>query len=339
MRIAIDGMGGDNAPSAIVEGISQAVREFDFDIVIVGDTEKIDAELSRHKVPRGRVSIQHSSEVVGMQESPVIAVRKKRDSSISVAVNLVKTGKADALVSAGNTGAVVVASTLSLRMLKGIERPGIAIAIPTQKGVSLIIDVGANIAPKPIHMLQYALMGDVYARHILKKTNPSVGLLNVGEEETKGTDFMIQIHGLLSESHLNFCGNVEGRDIFEGDCDVIVCDGFVGNVVLKVSEGIAVTINQMLRRQLNRTILTKLGALLSISAFRELKRETDYAEYGGAPLLGVDGTCIICHGSSSAKAIKNAIRVAGEFISHKVNKEIEEKAAEIVMPGENINGT
>ena len=264
-----------------------------------------------------------------MHEQPVVAIRKKRDSSISVAVELIKEGKADAVVSAGNTGAVVVATTLRLRLLEGIERPGIAIAFPTQKGVSLMIDVGANIDPKPVHMLQYALMGDVYARDILGKVKPTIGLLNVGEEETKGTDFMKQIHSLLSHTHLNFIGNVEGREIFEGACDVIVCDGFVGNVVLKVSEGLAVTIAHMLKRQLKRSAMTRLGAFLSAAAFRELKREIDYAEYGGAPLLGVDGICIICHGSSSAKAIKNAIRVAGEFISHKVNKEITEAVKEM----------
>ena len=257
-----------------------------------------------------------------MEEPPTVAVRKKKDSTISTAVNLVKENRVDAVVAAGNTGAVVCVTTLSLKLLKGVERPGIAVTVPTLKEVSVLIDVGANIDPKPIHLLQYGVMGDVYSRFILDKKSPKVGLLNVGEEEWKGTEFVRETHKLLGESRLQFIGNVEGSDLFTGSCDVIVCDGFVGNVALKVSEGLAEAMGKLLRKGLTETLLTKLGAFLSRSALSSLRRDIDYAEYGGAPLLGIDGICIICHGSSSPKAIKNAIKVAVKFIEHQVNQHI-----------------
>lgn len=324
MKIAVDGMGGDNAPAAIVEGVVHAANEVDCGIVIVGEEKKIEAELKRYAPVPSNISIQHASEVIQMHDPPAVSIRKKKDSSISVSVRLAKEGKVNAIVSAGNTGAVVCATTLQLGVLPGIERPGIAIVLPTMTGISLLIDVGANIDAKPHQLLHYAIMGAVYSKDILGKPSPSVGLLNVGEEESKGTDFIKETFKLISHSSLNFVGNVEGRDIFNGSTDVIVCDGFIGNVVLKVAESLGETIGSMLKRQLSKSIWTKLGGLLSKSAFTALKKEIDYSEYGGAPLLGINGTCIISHGGSSGKAIKNAIRVAKESVERKVNHDIME---------------
>ncbi|MBI3991573.1 MAG: phosphate acyltransferase PlsX [Candidatus Omnitrophica bacterium] len=322
MKIAIDGMGGDNAPAAIVEGVVHAAKEFDSELIIVGQRKAIEAELKKYPNYPSNITTCHASEIVHMHDSPAVSIRKKKDSSISVAVRLAEEGKVNAIVSAGNTGAVVCATTLQLGVLPGVERPGIAVVFPTLTGVSLLIDVGANIDAKPDHLLQYAIMGTVYSRDILGKASPSVGLLNIGEEESKGTNFVKESYKLLSTSNLNFVGNVEGRGIFNGSTDVVVCDGFIGNVVLKVSEGLADNLSSLLKRQLTKSIWTKLGALLSKPAFVALKKETDYSEYGGAPLLGVNGICIISHGSSSGKAIKNAIRVAKEFVEKKVNQHI-----------------
>jgi len=260
-----------------------------------------------------------------MSEPAAISVRRKRRSSIVMGLEMLKHDEADSFVSAGNTGAVVCAATLSLRLLPGIERPGIAIVIPTLEGTSVIIDVGANIDPKPIHLLQYGIMADAYCRYILQKENPKVGLLNVGEEESKGTEFSKETHTLLGESKLNFIGNIEGRDIYAGSADIVLCDGFVGNVILKVSESVVDTIVKLLKSEIKSNIIATLGAALASSAFNELKKKMDYSEYGGAPLLGVDGRCIISHGSSTPKAIKNAIRVAAEFKSQDVNRHIVEE--------------
>ena len=325
MRIAVDGMGSDKAPVVEVNGVIAAAKEYGYDIILVGDEEVLKKELAKHKPYPKNISIYHAAEVVGMSEPATTPIRKKRDSSISICVELVKSGKADALVSAGNTGAVVCAAVLHLGLLPGVERPGIAIVFPTLKGPSVIIDVGANIDPKPTHLLQYGLMADAYAKGILGKPNPSIGLLNIGEEASKGTDFIKETHKLLSESTLNFVGNVEGRGIYTGECDVIICDGFVGNVVLKVSESVAFTMVEFLKRELKSSLLAKLSVILAKSAFRNFKQKIDYAEYGGAPLLGVNSAVIISHGSSSPKAIKNAIRVAAEFKERSVNEHIMEE--------------
>ncbi len=322
MRIVLDAMGGDNAPFATVEGAVLAARELDVKIVLAGMQDVLERELAKHGSSHPNIEIHNASETIDMEDSPAASVRKKKDSSINVAVKLVKEGKGDAVVSAGNTGAMVCATSLYWRPLQGIERPGIAIVLPTLKGASLIIDVGANIDPKPNHLLQYGIMGDVYSRMILKKFNPSVGLLNVGQESTKGTEFTKKAYELFEQSRVNFIGNVEGRDLFNGRCDVIVCDGFVGNIVLKVSESLAESLSALLKRELGESFITRIGALLSKSALQAMKREMDYAEYGGAPLLGIDGICIICHGSSSSKAIKNAVKVAMEFVDYKVNQHI-----------------
>jgi len=324
MRIAIDGMGGDRAPGVIVEGAVAAAREFGEDIIIVGDEYSIGLELKKYKPSPSNITVKHAPTVVEMHEAATASIRRKKDSSINVGVELMKKGEADAFISAGNTGAVVCSAVFNLGLLPGIERPGIAVVFPTLFGFSLLIDVGANINPTSEHLLQYAVMGDSYSKYILNKPNPTVGLLNVGAEETKGTDFVKQSRSLLKESGLNFIGNVEGRDIFTGKTDVIVCDGFVGNVVLKVSESLADAIKTLLKNELTKSKITKFGAFLSKSAFKALAKETDYSEYGGAPLLGLNGRCFISHGRSSAKAIKNAIRVAAEFMSHRINEHITE---------------
>jgi len=325
MKIVIDAMGGDNAPMIEVEGVIQAAEEFGYNLILVGDKERIEKELAKYSGHSDKISIVHATEIIAMHDPAAISVRRKRDSSIVVGMDLLKKGKADAFVSAGNTGAVVCAATLALRLLPAIERPGIAITIPNLLGTSIIIDVGANINPKPIHLLQYGIMADAYSRCIQNKQNPTVGLLNVGEEESKGTEFIKEAHTLLSESKLNFIGNIEGRDIYSGKTDIILCDGFVGNVILKVSESVVDTIVQLLKREIKSNIIATLGAALSSSAFNVLKKKMDYSEYGGAPLLGVDGRCIISHGSSNAKAIKNAVKFAGEFVRQDVNKHIVEE--------------
>ncbi len=322
MRIAIDAMGGDNAPRSIVEGAVAAAKLWDHEIVLVGQTQVIEAELKHIGRIPSNVSIVEAPEVIEMNEPAAHSVRRKKKASICVAADLAKQGKVDAVVTAGHTGAAVAAMTLKLRLLDGIDRPGIGIAFPTLKGASFLIDVGANIETKPLHYYQYGFMGTVYSRYILHKENPTVGILNIGEEISKGTDDIKEAHEILRKSNLNFVGNVEGRDIFNGTTDIVLCDGFVGNVVLKVAESISDVIGKILKKNLKKNYLTMMGALLTRSAFMALKREVDYAEYGGAQLLGVKGTCIISHGSSNPKAIRNAIRVAAEAIENRINDHI-----------------
>ena len=322
MKIVVDAMGGDHAPEVVINGSLAAVKEYDLDIILVGDQPKIEALLKKAKYTGNRISIKHTTETIEMCEPAANSIRRKRDSSIVVGLNLVKEGKADAFFSAGNTGAVVCAATLELRLLPGIERAGIGIVTPSLKGNSLIIDVGANIDPKPTQLLQYGIMADAYCKNILNKTNPSVGLLNIGEEEKKGTEFIQEAYGLLEKSKLNFIGNVEGKDLFSGKCDIIVCDGFVGNVALKVSESAADAMQTFLKRHLLSNIWGKIGLIFMIPSLKRFKKEIDYAEYGGALLLGVNGVVIIGHGRSSIKAIKNAIRVGKEEIERQVNAKI-----------------
>ncbi|MFH1858184.1 MAG: phosphate acyltransferase PlsX [Candidatus Omnitrophota bacterium] len=323
VKVAVDGMGGDHAPEVVVEGALLAVREYqDLEVVLVGRRDLLTRELSKAE-PHPRIYIHHAAEVVEMAESAAKSVRKKRDASIIVAADLVRQKAAEAVVSAGHTGASVVATTLSWGLLEGIDKPGIAIAYPTLSGASVLIDIGANIDAKPEHLLQYAIMGSIFANVILRKEAPRVGLLNIGEEESKGPDFMKETHRLLGGSPLNFIGNVEGRELFLGNVDVIVCDGFVGNIVLKVTESLAENTNILLRRELRGGMLSRVGGLLIKSSLSRLKKRLDYAEFGGAPLLGVNGICMIGHGSSSAKAIKNAIRVAKEFVKNNVNEQIQ----------------
>ncbi len=328
IRIAVDGMGGDYAPQVVVEGAVRAANDFpDLEIVLVGQTDALKRELNRHKVLGGKIVLEEASEVVGMGDSPVAALKKKKNSSISVCIDLVKNKQADAVVTAGNTGAAVAASALKLGPLPGIRRPGIAIATPTLRGISIAMDVGANISPSAEELYQYALMADIYARCVFKKKRPAIGLLNIGEEESKGTVALKEAYKLLRESPLNFVGNIEGRDFFTGKADCIICDGFVGNVVLKMCESVLETTVAIITRELKKNPVTMLGAWLCKPAMNAIRKETNYEEAGGAPLLGVNGTVIISHGISSAKAIRNAIRVAGDIVSTRVNDRIVEGIA------------
>ena len=322
MKIVVDAMGGDHAPEVVVAGSLAAAKEYDVEIILVGDQPKIEVLLKKAKYTGNRITVQHATEEIEMCEPAANSVRRKRNSSIVIGLSLVKEGKADAFFSAGNTGAVVCAATLELRLLPGIERAGIGIVIPTLKGNSLIIDVGANIDPKPTQLFQYGVMADAYCKNILNKANPSVGLLNIGEEEKKGTEFIREAYDLLEKSKLNFIGNVEGKDLFTGKCDIIVCDGFVGNVALKVSESAAEAMQSFLKRHLLSNIWGKIGLIFMMPSLKRFKKEIDYAEYGGVLLLGVNGVVIIGHGRSNIKAIKNAIRVAKEEVELQVNVKI-----------------
>lgn len=328
MKIVVDAMGGDHAPAVVVDGAAAAVKAYGYEIILIGDVAQVKPFLDKSGYRGNKITLYQAEETIGMHESPATSVRRKRKSSIVLGVELLKEAKADAFLSAGNTGAVVCAATIDLGLLPGVERPGIAIVTPTLKGISLIVDVGANIDAKPLHLLQYGYMGSAYMENIFNKPNPSVGLLNVGEEESKGTDFLKETYELLSKSKLNFIGNVEGKALFSGKCDVVVCDGFVGNVALKVTEGTAEAIQVFLKRHLLKTnFLGKIGILLLKKTFLKFKKELDYAEYGGAPLLGVNGVVMIGHGRSNARAIMNAIRAAGEEVERQVNRKIVEDIA------------
>ncbi|MCG2714239.1 MAG: phosphate acyltransferase PlsX [Candidatus Omnitrophica bacterium] len=322
MKIVVDAMGGDYAPNVVIDGSLAAVKEYGVEVVLVGDKPKIEQLLKKAKYTGNNISVVHAAEVIEMCEPAATSVRRKRNSSIVVGLNLVKEGKADAFFSAGNTGAVVCAATLELRLLPGIERPGIGLVMPTLKGISLVIDVGANIDPKPTQLLQYGIMADAYCKFILNKFNPTVGLLNIGEEEKKGTEFLREAYELLEKSKLNFIGNIEGKDLFSGKCDIIVCDGFVGNVALKVSESAASAMQVFLKRHLLSNIWGKIGLIFMMPSLKRFKKELDYAEYGGALLLGINGVVIIGHGRSNKKAIMNAIRVAKEEVERQVNVKI-----------------
>ena len=318
MKIVVDAMGGDHAPHAVVEGVVMAVNDMDVDVVLIGIEEQIHDELQKHTYPKEKIEVIHAPEVVGMEEPAVTPLRKKRDSSIAKGIKLLQDPQYEAFISAGNTGAVVAASTITLGMLKGVERPGIGLVIPTLKKFSFIIDVGANADPKPNHLLQSALMAEVYTREILGIKNPSLGLLNIGEEASKGTDFSKETHRIMTERLPNFQGNIEASEIFTGKCDCIICDGFVGNVVIKVSESLMEASAELLRTEIKKSPLAMFGAMLMKSRLHHVKRYADYTEYGGAPLLGVNGIVMISHGRSSPKAIRNALRAAKREIDHKI---------------------
>jgi len=322
LRIAVDAMGGDTGPRTVVEGAVQAANDFDLEIILVGQETQIKHELSRHRVVGGRISVQNASEVIEMGDVPVKNVIKKKDSSIAICIDLLKTNNAAAFVSAGNTGAVVAASTLFLGLLPGIKRPGIATLFPTLRGLTVAIDVGANLNPTPEQLFQYAIMVDVYSRSVIKKVRPSIGLLNVGEEESKGTEALKGAYKLLRDSDLNFIGNIEGRDIFSGRADCVICDGFVGNVVLKVAESLFTLIIQLIKREIKNNPIALMGGLLCRPALLAIKKETNYEETGGAPLLGINGHVIIAHGASSSYAIRNAIKAAADFVRADVNSQI-----------------
>jgi glycerol-3-phosphate acyltransferase PlsX len=338
--IAVDAMGGDNAPAVEIEGAIQAAHDLRVRVQLVGQEDVIRAELARQGIDNPRkhrlhLEIIHASEVVTMHEPVANAVRRKRDSSIRVAARLVREGKAHGLVSAGNTGAVMMTAKLVLGTLPSVDRPALAGIFPTLKGKgTVLLDVGANAECKPEHLKQFAVMGSVYSRHILGVRNPKVGLMSIGEEDSKGNDLTKETLRLLREASINFVGNVEGRDIFTGDVDVIVCDGFTGNVILKTSEGLVEAIMTLLRSELGQTYLTQAGALLSRTAFRSVKKRLDYSELGGAPLLGAKQLTVICHGSSTPKAIRNAIRIAKEFYKGNLNQSIEEELSGVAAGSE-----
>ncbi|HEY3602088.1 MAG TPA: phosphate acyltransferase PlsX [Chthoniobacterales bacterium] len=329
MKIALDAMGGDFGPPNLVGGAVLALRAYpQIDkLFLVGDTPQIEAELTKHHCNDRRIEIVHSTQVVAMTDGAVDSVRRKKDSSVSRAVDLVKKGEAAAIVSAGHTGAAVAATTIKLRTLPGIDRPGIAAIMPSETNIFCLIDAGANSDARAEHLMQYAIMGSVYSRHVLGYKSPSVGLMSIGEEDAKGSDLTKEVFKMLKRSALNFRGNIEGHDLFGDPVEVVVCDGFVGNVILKTCESVATAIMKWLKHELMRSKVRMAGAFLAQQAFKAIKKKTNYEEYGGMPLLGVNGICIIAHGASTALAIKNALRVAAESIEQQVNPHIVEEVS------------
>jgi glycerol-3-phosphate acyltransferase PlsX len=325
--IAVDAMGADRAPKPEVEGAIQAAKLLDVKVVLIGVEEVVRKELKLHPSAAGLpIEVHHATEVITMEDSAAKAVRSKKNSSLHVAFRLLRDGQADGAVSAGNTGAAMVASKIIQGMIRGVHRPALAGAFPTVTGKPVVVlDVGANVDSTPEMLAQFAVMGEIYSRIIFHNPSPRVGLLSIGEEEHKGNDLTRGATPLLKLLPINFIGNVEGRDIYSGIADVVVCDGFIGNVALKVSEGLVEMIKGMLQESLAATVTRKLGYVLSQRAYRDFRKRVDYSEYGGAPLLGVKGVSIICHGRSNANAIKNAIRVAVEFARGRVNEKIEEE--------------
>jgi glycerol-3-phosphate acyltransferase PlsX len=318
MQIALDAMGGDFAPGPIVAGAVQAiVADPRLRVVLVGDQQQIEPLLAG--APRERLDIFHCTQAIGMEESPVVGLRKKPDNSISRCWQLLAQRKVDGIVSAGNTGAMVAGGLFLKRFLKNVRRPGIAAVMPTVRGHSVILDVGANVSPKPEHLFQYGVMGSIFARSILQTAEPTVGLMNVGSEEAKGHDLAKETHALFNASHLRerFVGNVEGRDIHRGAADVVVCDGFVGNVVLKTCEGVFEFLMKVAAKDIISALDTERGR--AEKALKALEARYHYSEFGGAPLLGIDGVCIICHGSSDDRAIKNALAVAARYAAVHLN--------------------
>ena len=330
MKIVVDAMGGDFAPQNVVAGVIDAVKEYNVSVTLVGIRERIEEELKKYQYPKDLIEIVHAPEVVAMDDAATVVIRQKKQSSISIGMALLKKDGYDAFVSAGNTGACVAASTFILGMIPGVDRPGIGCVFPSLKQFTFIIDVGANTAAKPEHLLQYAKMAKVYAREILNRPAPSIGLLNIGEEECKGTGLEQEAHKLLEEKEPLFIGNVEANEVFTGKTDCIVCDGYVGNITLKVAEGLMESVGKLLKREIKKNPIAILGALLLKSSLSEAKKSVDYSEYGGAPLLGVDGLVLISHGRSSPKAIKNAIRATKKEVEHNILVKIKEEMAKNV---------
>jgi glycerol-3-phosphate acyltransferase PlsX len=332
MKVALDAMGGDHAPAVNIGGAIDALRLYPKleHLFLVGDQATLQAECAKQGLDLNdpRVSIVHAPEVIGMSEPGAKTVRRKKMSSISIAMDMVKDGQADAFVSAGNTGAAVAAATLKLRTLPGVDRAGIASGLPNEFGLCNILDAGANPEAKPEHLVAYALMGTAFARHVLGKPDPKVGLMSNGEEDEKGTTFTKETFALLKQTPgINFIGNVEGHDLFETELDVVVCDGFTGNVVLKSCEATAKAVSKWLKTEIKASPIRILGAILAKGAFKALKAKSSYETYGGSPLLGVNGVVIIAHGSSSALAVQNAIRVGLETVGSRVNPHIESAVA------------
>ena len=325
MKIAVDAMGGDHAPESVVEGAVLAAREYGTEIILTGPAERVQAELEKYKDHSSLpIRVEHAEQVVQMDEAPAKVLRNKKKSSMKIGVDLVKNGQAGAFVSAGNTGAVLAYCTIILRPLKGVDRPAIAIQLPTLRGTSILLDAGANVDCKTSQLFQFAIMGHVFAKYILEKENPGVALLSIGEEDSKGNEITKEVFQMLKNSHINFIGNLEGKEVYRGNADVIVCDGFTGNVALKISESLAEMIGANLKTLFKKNWVSKIGYFLLKSQLAEFKKKVDYSETGGAPLLGINGVCIIAHGSSSPKAIKNAINRAKELIEKKINQHIQD---------------
>jgi phosphate acyltransferase len=322
MIIAVDGMGGDNSPKCIVEGVIKAIENKDLKIIIVGKEKLLYEELNKYEYDKDKIQVINAEEIIEVNEHPVMAIRKKKDSSLRVVLELVKDKKADAVISAGSTGALLAGSTLLIGRIKGIDRPALAPIVPGKNGPFMLIDVGANAECKPINLLQFAQMGKVYFENVLNYKNPSIGLINIGAEEEKGNELTKATYKLLKESGLNFSGNVEPRDILKGDIQVLVSDGFVGNTVLKTFEGAVETIFDLLKENIMSSLTTKIGGLLLKPVFKSFKKRFDYKEYGGAAFLGVNGICIKAHGSSDGKAIMNAINQAIVFYENNVLEKI-----------------
>jgi glycerol-3-phosphate acyltransferase PlsX len=331
--IAVDAMGGDTAPGLVVDGALAAARHLDLGVVLVGPVSRIEAQVSRHPgVDRSRVRFVDAGAVIEMAESPAAALRRKPNASIRIAADLVARGEASALFSAGHTGATVMAAHAAFGMLAGADRPALAATIPTRGRPAVLLDVGASVECRPAHLLQFAIMGSVYARVAFGTEQPRVGLLSIGEEETKGNELTRDAHQLLKSAPLHFIGNVEAREVYSGNADVIVCDGFTGNVALKISEGLVETIETLLREELSSTITMRVGSLLTQRAMRHFRRRVDYSEYGGAPLLGVAGITIVGHGRSSAKAVRNAVAMAYRFASGQLIQRVEREIAVATVP-------
>ena len=331
MRIILDGMGGDNAPGEIVKGAVEASKLIEDEIVIVGDGDKIEFQLKKYKYSDEKISVKHASEVIENDDAPVRAVRRKKDSSMVVGLNMVKSGEGDLFISAGNTGALMAGALFNLGRIQGIDRPAIASIYPIlgTKKPSLLVDAGANSECKPSNLLEFAMMGSIYMEKVLGRENPKIGLVNLGVEETKGSTLTKAAFGLLEKSHLNFSGNIEAREVPLGGADVVVCDGFVGNVILKLTEGLAINIVNLLKKKFTENARAKMGAVLLSKKLRSLKEEFDYTEYGGAPILGVKGPVVKMHGSSNANAVKNSILKAISFAEENVVGIISESVFEI----------
>ena len=331
--VAVDAMGGDFAPRLVVDGALAAARHFDLGVTLVGRREAIDAELRRHgDLDAARLRVVDAPDVVAMDEAPSAALRRKPGASIRVAAEIVARGEAAALFSAGHTGATVMAAHAAFGMLPGVDRPALAATVPTPRRPAILLDVGASVESRPHHLLQFAVMGSVYARVAFGLEQPRVGLLSIGEEASKGNELTREAHRLLKASALAFSGNVEARDVYTGQADVIVCDGFTGNVALKISEGLVEVVETMLTEELSSTVTMRVGSLLTRRALRRFRRRVDYSEYGGAPLLGVAGVAIVGHGRSSAKAVRNAVAMAYRFAAERFVERIEREIATATVP-------
>ncbi|MFA5778923.1 MAG: phosphate acyltransferase PlsX [Elusimicrobiota bacterium] len=342
MKIVVDAMGGDGAPAVVIEGVIDAAKEYGEEILLVGDEHQIEKELKKYRnVQNLPIKIIHSEEVITMSDSPVDAVRLKPNSSIVKGIKLVANGKAEGFFSAGNSGAINATALMSLKRIENVSRPAIATVFPTLINPCVLIDIGANVDSKPKNLLQFAVMGSVYYKNLFRTERPKIGLLSIGEEPSKGNELTLATYKLISESGLNFFGNIEGRDIPQGKVNVVVCDGFIGNVVLKLSEGISGFLVQLIKNEMKKNPLRIMAAAFILkSVFKHIKKKIDYDEYGGAPLLGVNGVCIIGHGSSNAKAVKNGIRLCIESVKNNIIENIKTEIAKVshLTIGGNGNG-